>query len=376
MAYLLLALLLGIFGSSLGAPIAKESVEAKTEDITSWLDKIGTASPPPPPVIIPSATSDSAVRFAAAASSGALKPTVVVDCKGSGDAKTVKAGISLLVSKAKSVSKPVMYIKNCKYREKVEFPSSLSGAIIKGQSASGVSIEWGDTAKSAGSTFKSCTVAFKAAGMIVIDITFKNTAGYHSPSINNLQGVAVRVSADKVAFYGCSFYGYQDTLYDHQGRHYFKGCYIEGAIDFVFGNGQSIYESSTLYSPYQGSFTAQKRSAPGEKTGFVFKNCKILGDGLMRLARAWGEYSRTVFAYCYIDDTINKREPYSDFGFSNRRSKVFYGEYKNTGPGAVIRKRNTWTGTYILTDSQAAPFLSLGFIDGASWLKPAPAVTP
>ena len=56
------------------------------------------------------------------------------------------------------------------------------------------------------------------------------------------QAVALRVSADVVAFYGCGIYGAQDTLYDAAGRHYFKECYIEGSIDFIFGNSRSLYE--------------------------------------------------------------------------------------------------------------------------------------
>jgi hypothetical protein len=54
--------------------------------------------------------------------------------------------------------------------------------------------------------------------------------------------VALRVSADNVAFIGCRMLGAQDTLYDHSGRHYYKECYIEGSVDFIFGNALSLYE--------------------------------------------------------------------------------------------------------------------------------------
>ena len=60
---------------------------------------------------------------------------------------------------------------------------------------------------------------------------------------NNItQALAARIYGDKSAFYDCRFLGVQDTLWDVQGRHFFKSCYIEGAIDFIFGNGQSVYE--------------------------------------------------------------------------------------------------------------------------------------
>ena len=60
--------------------------------------------------------------------------------------------------------------------------------------------------------------------------------------------MAFQISGDQSAFYDCAFYGAQDTLYDHKGRHYFKNCLIQGSIDFVFGDGLSLYEVNHYYS--------------------------------------------------------------------------------------------------------------------------------
>lgn len=53
---------------------------------------------------------------------------------------------------------------------------------------------------------------------------------------------AAMVAADKVSFHGCGFVSLQDTLTDARGRHYFDSCYIEGAIDFIWSDGQSFYK--------------------------------------------------------------------------------------------------------------------------------------
>lgn len=85
--------------------------------------------------------------------------------------------------------------------------------------------------------------------MIILYVWWQNT--YNRLSIGTTpngmsseikQAVAVTVYGDKSAFYNCDFLGLQDTLWDVEGRHHFKDCYIEGAIDFIFGSGQSIYE--------------------------------------------------------------------------------------------------------------------------------------
>lgn len=69
---------------------------------------------------------------------------------------------------------------------------------------------------------------------------------YNSPNVGNenprVPAVAAMITGDKNSFYRCGFSGVQDTLWDDQGRHYFNHCTIEGAVDFIFGAGQSIYQ--------------------------------------------------------------------------------------------------------------------------------------
>lgn len=55
------------------------------------------------------------------------------------------------------------------------------------------------------------------------------------------QAVALRVSGDRSAFYNCKIIGFQDTLCDDRGNHFFKDCHIRGTVDFIFGSGTSLY---------------------------------------------------------------------------------------------------------------------------------------
>jgi len=54
--------------------------------------------------------------------------------------------------------------------------------------------------------------------------------------------LAGMITGDKTSFFQVGFYGLQDTLWDVKGRHYFNSCTIEGAMDFIFGAGQSLHE--------------------------------------------------------------------------------------------------------------------------------------
>lgn len=79
----------------------------------------------------------------------------------------------------------------------------------------------------------------------------QNTSPVPKPGASGKQAVALRVSADNAAFVGCKFLGAQDTLYDHSGRHYYKDCYIEGSVDFIFGNALSLYEVHLCFLRWQ-----------------------------------------------------------------------------------------------------------------------------
>lgn len=51
---------------------------------------------------------------------------------------------------------------------------------------------------------------------------------------------------------------------------------------------------------------------------------------------------------------------------------VYFGEYKNKGTGADIKKRVPYFKK--LTDIEVKPFISLEFIDAAKWLIPLPKI--
>ncbi|PON99512.1 Pectinesterase, Tyr active site [Trema orientale] len=259
------------------------------------------------------------------------------------------------------------------YREKVEIPRTMAYITLEGAGVDNTIIEWDDTADRLGQsgqplgTFGSATFAVNSPYFIAKNVTFKNKAPSPPSGALGKQAVALRISADTAAFISCKFIGTQDTLYDHIGRHYFENCYIEGSVDFIFGNGLSLYKDCRLHATTNkcGALTAQKRENMLQETGFSFVNCKVTGSGALYLGRAWGAFSRVVFAYTYMDNIVNPRGWY-DWGDRNRDMTVFYGQYKCTGPGAEYGGRVPWSRE--LTPQEAEPFISVDFINGYEWL--------
>uniref|UniRef100_A0A803NQR4 Pectinesterase n=2 Tax=Cannabis sativa TaxID=3483 RepID=A0A803NQR4_CANSA len=185
------------------------------------------------------------------------------------------------------------------------------------------------------------------------------------------KAVSVRVSGDKAAFYNCRILSYQDTLLDDSGRHYFNNCYIEGAVDFIFGSAASLFEKCHVHSLSErdGAITAHRRDSSAEKTGFIFLGGKISGDGGCFLGRPWGSFSRVVFAYTYMSNLIIP-QGWNDWGDQSTHSTVYYGEYKCYGPGANRSKRVGWSRS--LTSDEAASYLTKDMIGGRDWLRPPP----
>ncbi|VAH21348.1 unnamed protein product [Triticum turgidum subsp. durum] len=177
--------------------------------------------------------------------------TIVVDrTPGAGDFTTIQGAVDSLP--LINLARVVIKVNAGTYTEKVSISPLRAFVTVEGAGADRTVVQWGDTADTAGpwgrpfGTFASATFAVNSQFFVAKNITFKNTAPVPRPGALGKQGVALRISADNAAFVGCNFLGAQDTLYDHLGRHYYKDCYIEGSVDFIFGNALSLYEDGVL----------------------------------------------------------------------------------------------------------------------------------
>ncbi|KAE9598505.1 putative pectinesterase [Lupinus albus] len=222
----------------------------------------------------------------------------------------------------------------------------------------------------------SATLISLADDIIAKDITFKNTynnPGFaHANVVKMLPASAAKVEGNRSAFYNCSFKGVQDTLHDHSGLHYYYNCYIQGAIDFIFGDGQSIYEKCAINfttgidGPIRdGVITAQNRESAGSTSGFVFKECTINGiNGKTQLGRAYGPYSRVIIANSYLSDVV-RPEGWSTW--NQLEENLTYVEVNNTGPGANNAKRVKWMKT--LSEEELNSFLNISYVDIDGWIN-------
>lgn len=207
---------------------------------------------------------------------------------------------------------------------------------------------------------------------------FVNTAG---PEAH--QAVALHVQGDMSVFFNCRFEAYQDTLYVHANRQFFRNCEILGTVDFIFGNSAALFQNClmTVRKPMDSQsnmVTAQGRTDPHMPTGIVLQSCRIVPEEALfptrlqiasYLGRPWKEFSRTVVMESTIGDVI-KPEGWAEWMGDFALKTLYYAEYGNTGPGAGTSKRVTWPGYRgVIGQAEATQFTAGVFIDGMTWLK-------
>ena len=275
----------------------------------------------------------------------------VVAQDGSGNFKTVQEVINA-VPDMRSMRTRIL-IKPGVYKEKLTLPATKTNVSFIGEDAAKTILTYDDFAsrkKAFGEnigTSGSSSFFIYGDGFTAENITFENSAGPVG------QAVAVRIDGDKVSFFNCRFLGFQDTLYPHgdKSRQYFKDCYIEGTVDYIFGFSTVIFDNCTLFCKKAGYVTAA--STPKENAyGFVFRNCKITGsapDGSFRLGRPWRPYAKVVFLECEMSKVIAP-EGWFNWGNADNEKTAYYAEYNCSGSGSKVAERVGWS--HQLTDEE------------------------
>ncbi|CAN7031162.1 unnamed protein product [Brassica oleracea var. botrytis] len=305
-----------------------------------------------------------------------IQADITVSKDGNGTFKTIAEAIKK--APEHSSRRFVIYVKAGKYEEEIlKVGRKKTNLMFIGDGKGRTVITGGKSIVDDLTTFHTATFAATGAGFIVRDITFENYAG---PAKH--QAVALRVGGDHAVVYRCCIIGYQDALYVHSNRQFFRECEIYGTVDFIFGNAAVILQSCNIYArkpmPQQKiTITAQNRKDPNQNTGISIHACKLLATADLEaskgsyptyLGRPWKLYSRVVYMMSDMGDHINPRG-WLEWNGPFALDSLYYGEYMNRGPGSSTGQRVKWPGYHVITSTVEASKFTVGqFIGGSSWL--------
>ncbi|KUI62864.1 Pectinesterase [Cytospora mali] len=211
----------------------------------------------------------------------------------------------------------------------------------------------------------------KKSDLAVHNINFKNTF----EQTYNYAALAADFYGSNMAFYGCSFIGFQDTLLLNKGVQVLSNCYIEGSVDFIWGFSTAFLHGCYIAANTAGtSICAQSRSSATAAGGYVIDSSLITYTssygstmGKTYLGRPYSSFSRVIYTNSYLDSNINAAG-WSIWTTSNpQTSGVTFGEYNNVGPSSSTANRASFS-TQLSAD--AAQAYTLGnWIGDTSWIN-------
>ena len=335
------------------------------------------------------------VRFPALNAAPRLKvevppedPTLYVAADGTGDYYSIQRAIDVapeegaVISVAPGTYHEVLTIKKPHIVLRGPYPDA-SRTVVVAANSSGAT----------GGTLNSATVNVLANDFLAENISFVNDFNRTHPQLpQGSQAVALLVRGDRDIFENVRILGNQDTLYAGVGectasaagrvcpvaRQYFDHCFIEGNVDFIFGDAKTVFDHCVIRSNehFEGFITAQSKSYPGQDSGFVFVDCRLEaapGVGNVYLGRPWRAYATVVYLNTWMDEQIlgaGWREWHP--GETDYLPTASYAEYRSSGPGGKYSQREAHARQ--LTGQQAAAFKPQHFLRGSDGWDPSAAL--
>ncbi|MEU0023832.1 pectinesterase family protein [Streptomyces sp. NPDC006335] len=253
------------------------------------------------------------------------------------------------------------------YREVVNIPATAAELTVRGavrdpRAAVIVYDNANGTRKPDGSgtygTAGSATFTSAAPGLTVRDLTLANDwLRADHPDITGTQAVAAYTYGDRTHLENVRLLAHQDTLFVETtalasfDRQYFRRCYIEGDVDFVFGRATAVFEEChfrTLrrdvdFTPKGMVFAPS--TARANPYGILAVRSRVTSaaeDGAYKLARPWvPSYETTARPSLVVRDSwigpgIDPVAPYTNMREAYPWQTMRFREYANSGPGAVI----------------------------------------
>jgi len=304
-----------------------------------------------------------ALGITALSSEAATTLTVAAD--GTGKYKTVQAAVNAVA--ANNTSRVTITIKAGTYRENVVIPSNKPYITFQGlgSGASNTVIVNNKPASTAGTT-GSATVYVQAADFYAKNLTFNND--YDEAANGASQALALALYGDRARLGNVRILADQDTLLIYNNaRAYIWSSYIEGTVDFIYGNGSAVFNACQIYEKRSTGGYLTAANTPSTQTyGFLIYKSTITGvpNNLTYLGRPWGAAAQVVYREDTLSSTIRIAQPWTDMSSNSWKNARFY-EYKNTGAGATTNSNRPQ-----LTDSQAANYTPQKYLAGSDGWNP------
>jgi len=272
------------------------------------------------------------------------------------DYETVQAALNSL-SKTNTIPTQIRIAPGT-YEEKlsIQIPNiTLCGQIGKASSTILTYSDNANTPNGSGGTLG--TTGGASTTLSSDDVSVENVTFANSTPLGGSQAVALLVNGNRVQFRNCRFVSFQDTLYVRKAKQYFRDCYVEGTVDFIFGDATAVFDECTVHNVSGGTAVTAPNTEQSVAYGLVFLGGELtavssIKAGSMALGRNWGAYGSATFLNTTLGPHISA-VGWVPMG-TNMLDTARFAEYKTSGPGAKPGSRAAQSKQ--LTDQQAASY--------------------
>lgn len=280
---------------------------------------------------------------------------VITVAKSGGDYDTVQAALNSL-SKTNSTPTQIRIAPGT-YKEKlsIQVPNiTLCGQAGKASSTILTYSDNANTPNGNGGTLG--TTGGASTTLSSNDVSAENLTFANSTPLGGSQAVALLVTGNQVQFRNCRFLSFQDTLYVRKAKQYFRDCYVEGTVDFIFGDATAVFDNCTVHNVSGGTAVTAPNTDQSVPYGLVFLGGELtavssIKAGSMALGRNWGAYGSATFLKTALGPHISA-VGWVPMG-SNTLATARFAEYKTTGAGASGSRAPE---SKQLSDQQAADY--------------------
>ncbi len=175
------------------------------------------------------------------------------------------------------------------------------------------------------------------------------------------RALALLVQSDKFVMENGRLLGWQDTLQTFTGRQYFKNCFIQGCVDYIFGTNSATYfdeceihtvksktsakdgSAAAYVTAYKGINKDNEKGSDAVEYGAVFNECNFTVEdgfvGYVCVGRNWGNYtSVTVINSSFSNKFATKASEAINGSLSakNNVTTLKYRFYGNVMDGAAF----------------------------------------
>jgi pectinesterase len=315
-----------------------------------------------------------------AKTSAMAKKTLLVAGDGTGQFRTVQEAVDAAPDGNVSIR-----IKPGEYRQVVAIKSNGVELLGLGKRPEDVVLVYDNSAATAGGTGKSGTISVSGDDFSAENLTIANDfEKQHERTNEGSQAVALLLTGDREILRRVRLLGYQDTLYASSktchaagetgacraSRQYFSDCYIEGHVDFIFGDAKAVFDHCEIHGMAHSmvTITAQSRVRPEEDSGYLFRDCTVTAEAGaidLLLGRPWRDYSTVVFLNTEFKAPL---DPKGWLEWAGRLKTSNYAEYGSHGLAGDVALRVAPSRQ--LSAAEAAKDTTSAWLSGADGWNP------